>query len=181
MEHPATHSEAARQWVHVGSGLFALLLRVLTGWQAAGMAAAALVFNVVLLPRVGGRELYRPAGHARGFSLGIPLYPLAVLRLCPAVAAPLAAAVLAALVEPLPVRLDDNVSVPATAAAVLWMASLMTAESVAASRGTIAAALPWAIGVNALTGWLGYRARTVSRSGAIAGALVGTIIYIGGR
>ena len=42
------------------------------------------------------------------------------------------------------------------------------------------AALPWALGVNALTGWLGYRARTVSRSGAVAGALVGTIIYVGG-
>ena len=35
-------------------------------------------------------------------------------------------------------------------------------------------------GVNALTGWLGYRARTVSRSGAIGGALVGAIIYVGG-
>jgi len=96
------------------------------------------------------------------------------------VAAPLVAAVLAALVETLPVRLDDNVSVPATAAAVLWIASLMTAESLAASRGAIAAALPWAVGVNALTAWLGYRARTVSRSGAIAGALVGAIIYAGG-
>ena len=49
-----------------------------------------------------------------------------------------------------------------------------------ASRGAIAAALPWALGVNALTGWLGYRARTVSRSGAIVGALVGAIIYVGG-
>ena len=29
------HSESARQWVHVGSGVFALLLRVLTWWQAA--------------------------------------------------------------------------------------------------------------------------------------------------
>ena len=274
------HSEAARQWVHIGSGLFALLLRVLTGWQAAAMAAAALVFNVVLLPHVGGRQLYRPVDHARGFPLGILLYPLAVLLLTLAfpsrldiaaaawgilafgdgfatligrrfttinaepaehaeknfsadsvssafyrrrlpwnpdksiagtlafivfgsiagvglawwvrpsivpvppllftVAAPLVAAVLAALVETLPVRLDDNVSVPATAAAVLWIASLITAESLAASRGAIGAALPWAIGVNALTAWLGYRARTVSRSGAIAGALVGAIIYAGG-
>jgi hypothetical protein len=58
-------SETARQWVHIGSGLFALLLRVLTGWQAAAMAAAALVFNVVLLPHVGGRQLYRPIDHAR--------------------------------------------------------------------------------------------------------------------
>jgi uncharacterized protein (TIGR00297 family) len=42
------------------------------------------------------------------------------------------------------------------------------------------AALPWAIGVNTLTAWLGYRAGTVSLSGALGGALVGAIIYIGG-
>ena len=50
------HSENARQWIHIGSGLFALLLRVLSAWQAAGMAAIALVFNVALLPRLGGRR-----------------------------------------------------------------------------------------------------------------------------
>jgi len=63
---------------------------------------------------------------------------------------------------------------------VLWIASLMTPESIAASRPAIVAALPWAIGVNALTAWLGYRARTVSRSGALAGLLIGAIIYAGG-
>ena len=244
------------------------------------MAAAALVFNVVLLPRLGGRHLYRPIDHERGFPLGILLYPLSVLLLTlafpsrldivaaawgilafgdgaatlvgraskrstadhakhaekilsatsassavsrgqlpwnpdksvagtlafivcgsaagvalawwvrPAVtptppmaftiAAPLAAAVLAALVETIPVRLDDNISVPLTAALVLWLASLMTAESLYGSHSAMASALPWALGINALTGWFGYRARTVSQSGAIAGALVGAIIYVGG-
>src|SRR6185369_308799 len=70
----------------IGSGLFALLLRWLTGWQAAALAAAALVFNLLLLPRLGGRRLYRPVDHARGFPLGILLYPLSVLLLtiaCP--------------------------------------------------------------------------------------------------
>ena len=52
-----THSENARQWVHIGSGLFALLLRVLTAWQASALAATALVFNNALLPRLGGRRL----------------------------------------------------------------------------------------------------------------------------
>ena len=279
--HPPTHSEHARQWVHIGSGLFALLLRVLTGWQAAAMAAGALAFNVLLLPRLGGRRLYRPVDEARGFPLGILLYPLSVLLLTLAfpsrldivaaawgilafgdgaatlvgrrrreetaehaenaekdllsarsaisavssgrlpwnpdksiagtlafvvcggtagvalawwvrptvtpmppltwtIAAPWAAAMLAALVETIPVRLDDNISVPATAGFILWIASLMTAASVAGTRGAMIAALPWALGVNALTGWLGYRAGTVSRSGALAGALVGAIIFIGG-
>ena len=279
---PSAHSENARQWVHVGSGLFALLLRVLTGWQAAAMAAGALVFNVLLLPRLGGRRLYRPVDEARRFPIGILLYPLSVLLLTlafpsrldiaaaawgilafgdgaatlvgrwasglnaetaelaekkkilaadsansaffcrplpwnrdktvagtlafvvcgsaagvavawwvrPAVTpmppmtftivAPIVAAVLAALVETIPVRLDDNISVPATAGLFLWIASLMTVVSVAGARGAIVAALPWALGINALTGWLGYRARTVSRSGAIVGALVGAIIYLGG-
>jgi uncharacterized protein (TIGR00297 family) len=276
-----SHSEGARQWVHIGSGLFALLLRVLNGWQSAALAAAALVFNVVLLPRLGGKQLYRPVDHARGFPLGILLYPLSVLLLTlafpsrldiaaaawgilafgdgfatligrsrtegtaetakiaeenvfsagsavsavpsgripwnpdksiagtlafvifgsiagvafawwvrPAIsplpplaftlAAPVAAAVLAALVETIPVRLDDNISVPATAAGVLWIASLMTMPAVYGARAAMVNALPWALAVNALTGWLGYRARTVTRSGALAGVVVGALIYVGG-
>jgi uncharacterized protein (TIGR00297 family) len=280
------HSENARQWVHIGSGLFALLLRVLTPWQASGLAAVALAFNLLALPRIGGRRLYRPADEARGFPLGILLYPLAVLLLTlmfpsrlditaaawgilafgdgaatlvgrrittinaesaegaehaekndsagsaesansafirrrlpwnsaktvagtiafmicggigavalawwtrPAVmpappltftiVAPLVAAVVAAFVETIPVRLDDNISVPAAAAAVLWLAGLMDGDAFEAARASVTAALPWAIGINALTAWLGYRARTVSRSGAIAGALVGLVIYGGG-
>jgi uncharacterized protein (TIGR00297 family) len=273
------HSERARQWVHVGSGSFALLLRVLTWWQAAALALFALVFNALVLPRIGGRRLYRPVDEARGFPLGILLYPLSVLLLVlafpsrldivaaawgilalgdgaatlvgrrvttinaepaehadknfsadsassafirrrlpwnpdktvagtlafvicggigavalalwtrPAVTpepsltfaivAPLVAAVIAALVETIPVGLDDNVSVPVTAGAVLWIASLMTSASLAESRVALVAALPWALGVNAVTAWLGYRAKTVSRSGAIGGALVGAIIYAG--
>jgi uncharacterized protein (TIGR00297 family) len=96
------------------------------------------------------------------------------------IAAPLAAAILAAFVETIPVRLDDNISVPATAGLVLWIASLMTTASVADARDVMVAALPWALGVNVLTGWLGYRAGTVSRSGALAGVLVGGIVYVGG-
>ena len=280
--HPPAHAETARQWVHVGSGLFALLLRVLSGPQASAMAIAALAFNALLLPRIGGRRLYRPADEARGFPAGILLYPLSVLLLTlafphrldiaaaawgilafgdgaatlvgraasrlnaetaeiaertkelsadsassaflssqlpwnrdktvagsvaflvcggvagvglawwvrPAVtpmpaltftiAAPLAAAVLAALAETIPVTLDDNITVPATAAFVMWIASLMTKTSIAGAGSTVMAWLPWGIGVNAAAGWLGYRARTVSRSGAAAGALVGAIIYAGG-
>ena len=81
MTAPPSHAESARQWVHIGSGLFALLLRGLTGWQASAMAAAALAFNLLLLPRLGGTRLYRPVDHERGFPLGILLYPLSVLLL----------------------------------------------------------------------------------------------------
>jgi uncharacterized protein (TIGR00297 family) len=95
------------------------------------------------------------------------------------IAAPFAAALAAGLIETLPVRLDDNVSVPTAAAVVLWLGSLMTFGSIDGSRAAVAAALPWAIAVNAATAWIGHRARAVSLSGAIGGALVGSIIYIG--
>ncbi len=250
------HSEDARQWVHAGSVAFALLLRVLTWWQAAALAAFALAFNILVLPYVGGRRLYRPTDEARGYPLGILLYPLAVLLLVLAfpsrldiaaaawgvlavgdgaatlvgrragwrrwpwnvdktvggslafvmaggaaatalawwtapnvtpppsswfiAIAPGAAALVAAAVETIPVRLDDNLSVPATAAVVLWLASLMTVDAFDAVPAIVLHALPWAIAVNVIVAWLGHRARTVSTSGAIAGALVGAIIYCGG-
>jgi uncharacterized protein (TIGR00297 family) len=276
----STHSERARQWVHIGSGAFALLLRVISSRQATALAALALLFNLALLPRIGGRRLYRPADDARGFPLGILLYPLSVLLLtlvfpsrldivaaawgilacgdgaatlvgrrvttsnpepaepaernfsapsarsavkrgrlpwnpektvagtiafvvfgglagvalawwvraavspAPplvfALAAPIAAAIVAALVETIPVRLDDNISVPAAAGAVLSVASLMTADALAAAKDVAVQALPWAIAVNAVTATLGYLAKSVSLSGALAGAAVGAVIYVGG-
>jgi uncharacterized protein (TIGR00297 family) len=247
-----THSERARQWVHIGSGAFALLLRVLTWWQAAALAVLALAINAVVLPRVGGRRLYRPVDRARGFPLGILLYPIAVLALIAAfpdrldiaaaawailavgdgaatligrggrrrlpwnpektvegtlafailgaaagvalacwtrpaidpvppltfaIVAPIVAAIAAALAETIPIRLDDNVTVPATAAVVLWIASLSSTAAFAAARAGVLSALPWAVGVNAVVAWLGYRAGTVTISGMLAGALVGIVIF----
>src|SRR5262249_6838278 len=159
------------------------------------------------LPLVGGRKLYRPSDHARGFPPGILIYPAAVLLLVlafpsrPDIAAaawgilafgdgaatlagrrfpsaalpwnreksvagmiafwrggggvgspraggpgggvtpipplmfallaPVAAAVAAGLVETIPVRLDDNISVPIAAAAALWFASLASLSAFA--------------------------------------------------
>jgi uncharacterized protein (TIGR00297 family) len=249
------HSENARQWVHVGSGLFALLLRVLTWWQAAAMAGVALAFNLFVMPYVGSR-LYRPVDRARGIPLGIVLYPLAVLLLIlvfparldiaaaawavlafgdgPAtlvgrrlggrrwpwnhdktvagsagfvvfasigaaglawwtrpdlaalhgwthvILAAVAASAAAAAVETIPVRLDDNLSVPATAAAVLWLASLVAMPAVTAAAPGMVRAAPAALAVNAAVAWAGYRARTVSISGAVGGAAIGFVIYVGG-
>ena len=248
-----THSETARQLVHVGSGCFALLLRYLTWWQATALACLAIAFNAAVLPRVGGRRLYRPSDHARGFPTGILIYPAAVLLLIlmfparldiaaaawailafgdgaatlvgrrvrsaalpwnrektvagmlacavaggiagvtlalwtrPAVT-PLppvtfavfgaaAAAIAAACVETIPVRLDDNISVPFAAAATLWIATLTSAAAFSASRAALLVTVPRAVAVNAAVSWLGYRARTVTVAGMIGGALVGVIIY----
>jgi uncharacterized protein (TIGR00297 family) len=74
-------AEAKRKLVHVGVGGFALLLRFLSWPQAAAMALAALLLNWQLLPRVGGRALWRRDELERGFPPGILLYPASVLGL----------------------------------------------------------------------------------------------------
>jgi uncharacterized protein (TIGR00297 family) len=91
---------------------------------------------------------------------------------------PWVAAAAAALVETIPIRLNDNISVPATAAAVLWWASLVSEDLL----GNVAAAairtLPIAAGANAAVAAAGYFAGTVTVSGAIAGALLGVVIVV---
>jgi uncharacterized protein (TIGR00297 family) len=67
--------------VHVGCGAFAFLLRDLTPPQAAALALAAFVFNWQVLPRIGGRALWRSPERTRGYPRGILLYPFSVLGL----------------------------------------------------------------------------------------------------
>jgi hypothetical protein len=89
---------------------------------------------------------------------------------------PLLAALAASLVESMPVRLDDNLSVPIAAAAVLWGASLVTREAWHASAPVLAWMLPPAVAFNAVVAALGWRAGTVAGAGAVGGAAIGTII-----
>jgi uncharacterized protein (TIGR00297 family) len=91
---------------------------------------------------------------------------------------PLLAASAAAAVETIPIALDDNVSVTASAAGVLWAVSLVSNDLVAGwleSRGWI---VPLALFANLLVASAGYRAGTVTVSGAVAGALLGTIVLV---
>jgi len=76
-----TRGELARKVVHMGVGAIAFSLRYLGPFWGAVCAAGALAFNLLLFPRIGGRKLWREAEHAAGSSLGIVLYPLAVLIL----------------------------------------------------------------------------------------------------
>jgi uncharacterized protein (TIGR00297 family) len=73
--------ELLRKVVHMAVGLIAFSLHFLGPFWSAVLAACALGFNVFLLPRVGGRKLWRPAELEAGSSLGIVLYPMAVLLL----------------------------------------------------------------------------------------------------
>jgi len=71
--------ELMRKAVHISMGGFALLFRWITPGQAATLALVALLFNLFVLHRLTRRMLLRKDEHASGFSLGIALYPAAVL------------------------------------------------------------------------------------------------------
>jgi uncharacterized protein (TIGR00297 family) len=92
-------------------------------------------------------------------------------------AAPIVAAIVAALVETMPVRLDDNLSVAATAGAVLWLASWIAVDRLDDAAAIATGRLPAAIALNAIVAFAGHRAGTVTRSGALAGAAIGITIY----
>jgi uncharacterized protein (TIGR00297 family) len=94
------------------------------------------------------------------------------------VAAPIAAAIVAALVETVPARLDDNLSVAAASGATLWVASLASIDRLPAAIAIAGDRLPAALVLNVGVAFAGHRARTVTMTGAIVGALIGAVIYL---
>jgi uncharacterized protein (TIGR00297 family) len=248
-----TYSETGRQLVHVAAVLAAGALRYLTWPQAAGMALAACVFNIILLPRVAPQIL---RASDRGGWSGVHFYPLAVLALIlafrtrldlvaaawaimaagdgaatlvgtrwPAKRLPwnaektwtglaafivagvpaaivawswvapsvgeqpdrafpmwtivVVATIAAALVETIPIRLDDNLSVPATAGAVFALALQVEPQALAASWPLIARRLPTAIVINLVLAAAAVLARSITLTGAVVGTLIGVAIYAG--
>lgn len=248
-------SETKRQIVHITMVGWALLLRVLTWPQAASLAFAALLFNYFVLPRAGGRALYRTDAEARGAPAGIVFYALSVLILIllfrarldivasawailavgdgmativgrsvggprlpwngektwagttafataggaagvffcwwvqpnvipPApswfvLGAPVGAALAAALVETIPVRLDDNLSVPFAAAGVLWVASLVEIDRTRDAFPLLMSRLGPALLVTVTFAVAAYALRSVSWSGVVVGSAIGTAVYLG--
>jgi uncharacterized protein (TIGR00297 family) len=247
-----TRGELARKVVHMGVGLIAFSLHYLGPWWSAFLAACALASNLFLLPRIGGRRLWRDAEHAAGSSLGIILYPLAVLLLILAfhqrlevaaaawgilafgdgmasivgmtlgrrklpwnprkswmgtlayvvfgtaaatalliwtprdhayslgfaLAICFATAVLAAALESLPQGLDDNIGVPLVSG--LFLLGLVLTEGrwgEFLAQDGLPLRLLLAAAVNAALAGAAYAARTVDRSGVIAGFVVGFVIY----
>lgn len=244
-------AEVLRKLLHMGVGGIAFSLRYLGPLWSAACALFAVVFNFALLPRLGGRALWRAHEADRGHALGILLYPVAVLLLilvfwrrlevaaavwgilafgdgmaslagmafgtrklpwnprkswvgsgayvlfgtvgaavllqwtAPgryaaafAWAVALAAALFAAALESMPHGLDDNLGVPLVAGLLLWCL-LATGEGwpALAADPALPRRLAIAAAVNALLAGAGYATRGVSRSGAAAGFLVGTLVY----
>jgi uncharacterized protein (TIGR00297 family) len=244
-------AETRRQLVHILVGAGALLLPWLTWWQAALIAISALVFNVMVLPRIAP-SVFRPGDLDSPVRSGIVIYPLAVLALLicfpnrldiaaaawgilaagdgmatlagtnlrtrplpwnrakswgglasfvlagwlagsglaawtagPETAswwiliAPGLAAVVAGFVETAPIRLNDNVSVPAAAALVLWSLSLAVEDVARASVAMWTPRLLPAVVLNVGTAAAGYFARTVTVAGAVTGAAIGIAVFLG--
>ena len=244
-------AETRRQLVHIFVGAGALLLPWLTWWQAALVAIAGLLFNVIVLPRLAP-SVFRPGDLQSPVRSGIVIYPLAVLALLicfpdrrdiaaaawgilaagdgmatiagthlrtkalpwnrakswhgliafvlsgwlagsglaawnagPETAtwwiaiAPGIAAIIAGFVETTPIRLNDNISVPASAALVLWSLSLIAEDLARASMPVWTTRLVAAVVLNVGVATAGYLARTVTVAGAVTGAVIGLAVYLG--
>ncbi len=84
-------------------------------------------------------------------------------------------AVVAAIVESLPLGVDDNVTVPFASAVTLIVAGITTTSAYGVWPDTV----PWLI-ANAVLALLGYFAHSVNFSGALGGFVLGTILILGG-
>jgi uncharacterized protein (TIGR00297 family) len=89
------------------------------------------------------------------------------------------AAIAAGFAETVPMSLDDNLTVPLIAAVVLGTTTAMSAavlsQHVYALDGST-----WAlVGLNTVVALLGWTLRTVTIAGAVAGAVIGTLIIVG--
>jgi uncharacterized protein (TIGR00297 family) len=96
------------------------------------------------------------------------------------VAAGVIAAIAAAFVETLPIRLNDNLSVPAIAAFVLWSSTLFDPQVAHARSAGLAMETAAALLVNGASAGAGLWAGTVTAAGALAGVIIGAVIVIGG-
>ena len=87
-------------------------------------------------------------------------------------------ALLGALLESLPIGLDDNVSVPLLGALFVGAITLVEPARVAAAAPALSARLLPALGLNALLGGLAFAGRSVKVSGLVAGIVIGAGIYL---
>jgi uncharacterized protein (TIGR00297 family) len=89
-----------------------------------------------------------------------------------------AAALVGALVESVPIRLDDNVSVPLVSGAFLFCAYLVEGSALDSNLPFLGRRILLAVAINAAFALLALVLRTVSRSGAAVGFILGTAVYL---
>lgn len=245
IQHNDGYSEAGRKLVHIGLGLIAFSLGWLPWPVAAAAAFGAILFNWLILPRIGGQKISRSSA---GSDMGIVLYPLSVFVLIvlfrdrPEIAAvgwialafgdgtatligrnlkgpripwnrdksalgtlaflevalPVSWAAtwvigaaetllptlmilfvaigVAAIVETLPSGIDDNLTVPFSAALTFWaLGCVIRTPAIALTPEQET----WLV-VNVILAVVGYAAKTVNWSGLVGGALLGTVLIVFG-
>ncbi len=246
---------STRKTVHISMLVFALLLPFLTWIEAVGAALVALLFNLLILPRLGldlGKRVVDASGESRPLAwTGIVAYPVSVLVLIllfgrrmevvgavwaimalgdgfasiageslrgPAVpwnsaktwsgffafvaagtagsfllgswispSLPelkvllicAATATVGAVVETLPIGLDDNISVPLICGGFMYCALLMQRSAVESNLPYLGVRVVLAVAINGVFALVALALRTVNRSGAMIGFLMGATIYMG--
>jgi uncharacterized protein (TIGR00297 family) len=90
-----------------------------------------------------------------------------------------AAALLGAVVESLPIPLEDNITVPLVVGAFMFCAFLMERSALNSNLPYLGRRILLAIAVNLAFALLARALKAASRSGAICGFLLGTAIYLG--
>ncbi len=232
--------------------IFAFLLPCLNWREAAGCALLALLFNIVVLPRLGA-DLRKDAsgGTASSVMTGIVIYPISVLALIlfyrhslqivgatwaimalgdamagvagvalqgpalpwnrektfagfvafvvaatagaylltrwiapsvdPVVALRICAAtaLVGALVESLPIRLDDNATVPLICGAFMFCLYFLERSALDSNLPFLGRRILLAAGINLLLALLAFGLKMVNRSGAACGFLLGVAVYLG--
>jgi uncharacterized protein (TIGR00297 family) len=244
---------STRKIVHISMLIFAFLLPYLSWRQAAGCALLALLFNVVILPRIGAdlRKSPLSAPDSSGIWTGIFIYPISVLALvllyrhdlyvvgatwaimalgdgiagvvgstlrgpalpwnrdktwsgfwgfivagtagayvltrwvAPAVSPDVAlricaaTALVGAMVESLPIRLDDNATVPLVSGAFMFCLFFVERSALDSNLPFLGRRLVLAVAVNLVLAVLALGLKMVNRSGAIVGFLLGVAVYLG--
>ena len=255
---------STRKIVHMSMLIFAFLLPYLTWRQAAGCALLALLFNVVVLPRMGADLRKTPAGASgSGVWTGIIIYPISVLalillyrhdlhivaavwaimalgdgtesvtggalrgpalpwnrektwsgflgfivvgtagayvltrwvalgvalRVAPGVAPTIApdvalricaaTALVGAIVESVPIRLDDNATVPLVAGGFMYCLYFVERSALASNLPFLGRRILVAAAVNLALAVIALGLKMVNRSGAVCGFLLGVAVYLG--
>ncbi len=243
---------STRKIVHMSMLIFAFLLPYLTWQQAAGCALLALLFNVVVLPRMGADLRKSPVNAPdAGVWTGIIIYPISVLTLIllyrhemfiaaagwaimalgdgtaslaggalrgpvlpwnraktfsgflsfvvvgtagayvltrwvgPAIAPEIAlricvaGAIVGAVVESLPIRLDDNATVPLVSGAFIFCLALVERRALDGNLPYLGRRIVLAVAVNLVLAALALGLKMVNPSGAAVGFLLGVAVYLG--
>ena len=249
---------STRKIVHMSMLIFAFLLPYLTWRQAAGCALLALLFNIVVLPRLGADLRKSPASApGAGVWTGIVIYPISVLALillyrhdlqivgatwaimalgdgtasitggalrgpalpwnrektwsgflgfivagtagayvltrwyvlmcsmAPAVAPDIAlricaaTALVGAIVESVPIRLDDNATVPLLAGAFMFCMYFVERSALDSNLPFLGRRIMLAAVINLALAVLALGLKMVTRSGAVSGFLLGAAVYLG--